>query len=73
MASLYWDSDQEQMINKKKVSIKNNKEFDKLNHLPPEAFTQDFDPPMADVWSFGVLLCQLFTKEDPFKVKEGIN
>ncbi|XP_054165941.1 DNA ligase 1-like [Oppia nitens] len=62
----YWDSDLEAIIPKKKLS---KKDFEKNNHLPPEVFkSETWDPSLADVWSFGVVLCQLLAKENPFKM-----
>jgi serine/threonine protein kinase len=70
LASIYWDLELEQLIPKKKILFKSNKEFEKLNHLPPEAFeSESFDPRNADVWSVGLLLCQMVSKHNPFEIK----
>ncbi len=54
----------------KKISVKDKTEFEKVNHMPAEAFHSDaFDPSMADIWSLGLLLCQMIAKQNPFKVK----
>jgi serine/threonine protein kinase len=65
--SLYWDSDMETVVFKKKLP---KKEFEKKSHLSPEVFkAETYDPSLADVWSVGVLMCQLIGKENPFKIK----
>jgi serine/threonine protein kinase len=70
MTSIYWDSEMEQMITKKKILVKDKKQLSQVNHMPPEAFQSDaFDPSMADVWSLGLLLCQMIAKQNPLKVK----
>jgi hypothetical protein len=59
ITSIYWDSKKCKVIIKK-ISVKDNKELEKVNHMPPEAFLSDaFDPSMAGVWSLGLLLCQM--------------
>ena len=65
--SFYWDPDMEVVVPKKKLS---KKEWDKHNHMPPEAFTADFDASKADVWSLGVLMVSLISRENPFKLKD---
>ena len=37
-----------------------------LDHLPPEVFTDGYDASMIDVWSLGVIICQLLTNHNPF-------
>lgn len=67
MCCFYWDPDNETVVPKKRL---HKKEFDKSSHLPPEAFkAETYDPSAADVWGLGVLMCQMITKENPFKIK----
>ena len=67
MCCFYWDPDMETVVHKKKLS---KKEFEKNSHLPPEAFKDEtYDPSSADVWSLGVIMCVMITKENPFKIK----
>jgi hypothetical protein len=57
----------------KKVWVKDKKQLEKVNHMPSEAFESNaFDPSMADVWSLGLLLCQMITKQNPFKVNNHL-
>jgi serine/threonine protein kinase len=60
MNFIYWDSEMERVITKKKISVKDKKQLSQVNHMPPEAFQSDtFDPSIADVWSLGLLLFQM--------------
>lgn len=38
------------------------------NHLPPEAFFNNYDPRWIDIWSYGVVVCSLMTFHYPFNV-----
>ncbi len=38
MTSIYWDSDMEQVITKNKISVKDKKQLEKVNHMPPELY-----------------------------------
>jgi serine/threonine protein kinase len=60
MNFIYWDSEMERVITKKKISVKDKKQLSQVNHMPPEAFQSDtFDPSIADVWSLGLLLFRM--------------
>jgi serine/threonine protein kinase len=38
MTSIYWDSDMEQVITKKKIWVKDKKQLEKVNHMPLELY-----------------------------------
>lgn len=72
-ATLYWDNDKRCTRALKGVSCSQSPLPLKLpehllSHLPPECFTKDgtYEGTHVDVWSVGVLLCQLLTASAPF-------
>lgn len=69
MATIFWDVKEEQAV----LSLKKGLPIDGLplnlhDHLPPEAFTDNYDASAVDVWSIAVILVTLLTRENPFQV-----
>lgn len=64
-AFCYFNLDQEKFI--KAPQLK----FSTFNdHLPPEAFCDEFNPRYADIWSLGLLLYEAVLKSNPVKKEE---
>ena len=65
---LFWDPTNEQIVEQyKEIRSESN------CHMPPEAFSNYYDPSRADIWSLGVLLSTIHTRRNIFKVKSKVS
>src|SRR5699024_75282 len=72
MACLYWDTNHKCAFPSPKKGLPiEGIPVNLLDHLPPEAFVDNYDCSMVDAWSIGTLTCSLLTNENPFQVKMG--
>ncbi|KAI2801377.1 hypothetical protein BLOT_010928 [Blomia tropicalis] len=68
MAWMFWNPNTNTSINSPKRGLPVPVALNLLDHLPPEAFSDNYDCSMIDVWSIGVIACLLLSGENPFIV-----
>jgi len=67
MACLFWDPTEGSPMLSIHKGIPSIGHVPLLAHLPPEAFENNYDCSMVDVWSIAVLGCLLLVGENPFE------
>lgn len=63
-AVFFYDTNKHKLLLQQK-----EKRIRKNNFLPPEAFSENYDPSKADIWSIGIVIVGLLTNRYPFHVR----